>query len=177
MSANNWTAVRKATAQSSNAIARQAVMKFPDFLKQNGIITPDQCERMTAELAKKSLYEKGYDVLFDESVTNGPGGIVAEVKSNCPLYPTRFGSNQIELIKADLDAMTGLEPSKGNVSLDNRCKFLVLLDDGNGRVSASVQKLIAAYNKNLRKQGKTGVDVVMWGQKPLNTQDVFVVIL
>ena len=70
-----------------------------------------------------------------------------------------------------------MKPSKGDVSLDNRCKFLVLLDDGNGQVSASVQKLIAAYNKNLCKQGKTGVEVVMWGQKPLNTQDVFVVIL
>lgn len=173
MSTSNWTTVRQKATQASNDIARQAVMKFPDFLLKNGIITDEQYRRLIDRLAATSTHRPGYDVLLDEPVAGGADGIVAEVKSNNPCAGSSFGSNQQTAIRKDLDTLTGLTSPKSDTSIANHYKFLVLLDDGYGNVLAAIQKLIASYNA-----AHSGcAQVVLWGSKPLNTADVFVVIL
>ena len=176
MSTTNWTDVRKQAATARNAIAKQAVMKVPGFLKQHKIITSAQHAQLIATLDDGSLHKSGYDVLLDEPV-NGARGVVAEVKSNNPYYPTRFGSGQKEHIVEDLDALTGVVPAKGGIRIDDFYKFLVLLDDGSGRVEDAADKLVKSYRRKIGQLGVKAADVVLWGTKALNNRDVFVVVL
>lgn len=175
MNTNNWPTARKMAADASNAIAKQAVMKFPDFLKEKDIITEEQYMRLKEGLENKSQYSSGYDVYLGEAV-KGAAGIVAEVKSNYPCEGNSFGSQQKTKIKEDLDHLTGAEPAKNSLDISGCYKFFVMLDDGNGEVRKAIERLVKSYNKALKAKGITS-EVVIWDTRPLNTTDVFVVLL
>ena len=162
-------------ADTSNAIAKQAVMMFPDFLKEKDIITEEQYMLLKDRLENKSQYSSGYDVYLGETV-KGAAGIVAEVKSNYPCDGNSFGSQQKKNIKDDLDHLTGAEPAKENLDISDCYKFFVMLDDGNGQVLKAIERLVKSYNQALKAKGITS-EVVIWGTRPLNTADVFVVLL
>ena len=131
----------------SNLATRILSMDFIDWLGKKGMLPPAEANVARKKIDETSANSNGYDIVL-------PKGIVAEVKCMIPLEDKKYGAQQQESIKNDLEGLLAPSPKKkssaqlekANIQWNDCIKFMVLLNTKN---AIEAFKNISFYNKKI----------------------------
>ena len=135
----------------SNLATRILSMDFIDWLGKKGMLPPAEANVARKKIDETSANSNGYDIVL-------PKGIVAEVKCMIPLEDKKYGAQQQESIKNDLEGLLAPSPKKkssaqlekANIQWKDCIKFMVLLNKDNAIVAfkniSNVKMNISRFN-------------------------------
>ena len=163
--------LKKVLYPIDNLITLEVSYGFVKWLRKNNFISNTQANQMIGYLDNSNANANGFDIIYNE---DGGMPILAEVKGTIPYLSNKYGSQQKDSIKKDLEYLTGkkVKLKSQSVEIEKYYKFMVMLK------SQDENKDEAAMNNLLKTfHDKDNIIVLRNEQQTLNYDKVYVVFI
>ena len=163
--------LKKVLYPIDNLITLEVSYAFVRWLRKYNFISNIQANQMIGYLDNSNANANGFDIIYNE---DGGIPILAEVKGTIPYLSNKYGSQQKDSIKKDLEYLTGkkVKLKSQSVEIEKYYKFMVMLK------SQDENKDEAAMNNLLKTfHDKDNIIVLQNEQQILSYDKVYVVFI
>ena len=163
--------LKKVLYPIDNLITLEVSYGFVKWLRKNNFISNTQANQMIDYLGNSNANANGFDIIYNE---DGGMPILAEVKGTIPYLSNKYGAQQKDSIKKDLEYLTGkkVKLKSQSVKIEKYYKFMVMLK------SQDENKDEAAMNNLLKTfHDKDNIIVLQNEQQTLSYDKVYVVFI
>ena len=163
--------LKKVLYPIDNLITLEVSYGFVKWLRKNNFISNTQANQMIDYLDNSNANANGFDIIYNE---DGGMPILAEVKGTIPYLSNKYGAQQKDSIKKDLEYLTGkkVKLKSQSVEIEKYYKFMVMLK------SQDENKDEAAMNNLLKTfHDKDNIIVLQNEQQTLSYDKVYVVFI
>ena len=163
--------LKKVLYPIDNLITLEVSYGFVRWLRKYNFISNSQENQMIDYLDKSNANANGFDIIYNE---DGGMPIIAEVKGTIPYLSNKYGAQQKDSIKKDLEYLTGkkVKLKSQSVEIEKYYKFMVMLK------SQDENKDEAAMNNLLKTfHDKDNIIVLQNEQQTLSYDKVYVVFI
>ena len=163
--------LKKVLYPIDNLITLEVSYGFVRWLRKYNFISNRQENQMIDYLDKSNANANGFDIIYNE---DGGMPILAEVKGTIPYLSNKYGAQQKDSIKKDLEYLTGkkVKLKSQSVEIEKYYKFMVMLK------SQDENKDEAAMNNLLKTfHDKDNIIVLQNEQQTLSYDKVYVVFI
>ena len=163
--------LKKVLYPIDNLITLEVSYGFVRWLRKYNFISNRQENQMIDYLDKSNANANGFDIIYNE---DGGMPIIAEVKGTIPYLSNKYGAQQKDSIKKDLEYLTGkkVKLKSQSVEIEKYYKFMVMLK------SQDENKDEAAMNNLLKTfHDKDNIIVLQNEQQTLSCDKVYVVFI
>ena len=163
--------LKKVLYPIDNLITLEVSYGFVKWLRKNNFISNTQANQMIGYLDNSNANANGFDIIYNE---DGGMPILAEVKGTIPYLSNKYGSQQKDSIKKDLEYLTGkkVKLKSQSVEIEKYYKFMAMLK------SQDENKDEAAMNNLLKTfHDKDNIIVLQNEQQTLSYDKVYVVFI
>ena len=163
--------LKKVLYPIDNLITLEVSYGFVKWLRKNNFISNTQANQMIDYLDNSNANANGFDIIYNE---DGGMPIIAEVKGTIPYLSNKYGAQQKDSIKKDLEYLTGkkVKLKSQSVEIEKYYKFMVMLK------SQDENKDEAAMNNLLKTfHDKDNIIVLQNEQQTLSYDKVYVVFI